>query len=76
MVSLPPMEEQIKIAQFFYLSQQEQKLLEELKYHRAILSQGILMLMVSESRKTASNKKPGCDVAISAPGQTQSRARN
>ncbi|MCY3675314.1 MAG: restriction endonuclease subunit S [Paracoccaceae bacterium] len=69
-VSLPPMEEQIKIAKFFYLSQREQKLLEELKYHRAILSQGILMLMASESRKTASNKQPGSDETKSLRGQS------
>lgn len=55
-VSLPPMEEQIKIAKFFYLSQQEQKLLEELKYRKAILTQGILMLKASESRLTESKK--------------------
>jgi len=58
MVSLPPMEKQIKIAKFFYLSQQEQKLLEKLKYHKAILTQGILMPMASESLVTANNKKP------------------
>jgi hypothetical protein len=54
----------------------EQQLLEEIKNRKAIYTQGILMQMASESRPTASNKKPVFDAATSTPGQTQSRARN
>ena len=75
-VDLPSLEQQKKIAAFFSLSTREQQLLEELKNRKAIYTQGILMQMASESRQTASNKKPGFDAATSTPGQTQSRARN
>ena len=75
-VSLPSLEQQNKIADFFSLSVREQRLLEDIKNRKAIYAQGILMQMASESHLTASNKKPGFDVATSTPGQTQSRARN
>ncbi|MXZ50554.1 MAG: restriction endonuclease subunit S [Rhodobacteraceae bacterium] len=65
MVSLPSMKEQIKIAKFFYFSQQEQKLLEELKNCKEILTHRILMLMASKSRQKASNKKSGFDETTS-----------
>tara|TARA_Y100000590_G_scaffold16019_1_gene19379 strand:+ start:1212 stop:1733 length:522 start_codon:yes stop_codon:yes gene_type:complete len=75
-VNLPSLEQQKKVAEFFSLSMREQQLLEEIKNRKAIYTQGILMQMASESRPTASNKKPGFDAATSTPGQTQSRARN
>jgi restriction endonuclease S subunit len=75
-VNLPSLEQQKKVAEFFSLSMREQQLLEEIKNRKAIYTQGILMQMASESRPTASNKKPGFDSATSTPGQTQSRARN
>ncbi len=57
-VNLPALERQRKIADFFSLSMQERQLLEEIKQRRAIYTQGILMQMVSASRKAASN--PPC----------------
>jgi len=75
-VNLPSLEQQKKVAEFFSLSMREQQLLEEIKNRKAIYAQGILMQMASESRQTASNKKPDFDAATSTPGQTQSRARN
>ena len=75
-VNLPSLEQQKKVAEFFSLSMREQQLLEDIKNRKAIYTQGILMHVVSESRQTASNKKPGFDAATSTLGQTQSRARN
>ena len=75
-VTLPSLEQQKKVAEFFSLSMREQQLLEEIKNRKAIYTQGILMQMASESREATSNKKPGFDPATSTPGQTQSRARN
>ena len=75
-VSLPPLEQQYKIVEFFSLSMKEQRLLEKIKNCKALYAQGILMQMASESRLTASNKKPGFDTATSTLGQTHSRARN
>ncbi len=75
-VNLPSLEQQNKIAQFFRLSMREQNILEEIKNRKATCTQGILMQMVSESRLTTSNKKPGFDVTTSTPDQTHSRIRN
>ncbi len=75
-VNLPSLEQQAKVAEFFSLSMREQQLLEEIKNRKAIYTQGILMQVVSESRQTASNKKPGFHAATSTLGQTQSRERN
>ena len=72
-VSLPSLEQQKKIAEFFSLAMREQHLLEEIKNRKAIYAQGILMQMASGSCPTASNKKPGFG-APSISGQTQSRA--
>ena len=74
-VRLPPMQRQHKIAEFFNLSLQEQRLLEEIKKRKALYTQGILMQMVSESRLTASHTKTGFGATASTPGQTQSRVR-
>ena len=56
-VSLPSLEQQRKIADFFNLSMEEQRLLEKIKKNKAIFVQAILMQIASQSRLTASNKK-------------------
>lgn len=60
-VRLPSLEQQAKIAEFFSLSMQEQRLLEELKHLKASYTQRILMRLVLESCETASHKTPGLD---------------
>ncbi len=57
-VNLPSLQQQRKIADFFSLVMQEQQLLEKIKKRKAVYAQGILMQMASQSRPTASNKKP------------------
>lgn len=47
-VTLPSLERQRKIADFFSLSMQEQQLLEEIKNRKAMYTQGILMQMAKE----------------------------
>ena len=69
-VSLPPLERQHEIAEFFRLSLKEQRRLEEIKNRKALCAQGILMQMASEPRLTASNKKLRLDAATSTRGQT------
>ena len=51
-VSLPSLEKQRKIADFFGLAVREQQLLEEIKNCKAVYTQGILMQMASESHPT------------------------
>ena len=75
-VNLPSLERQRKIAYFFSLSMREQQLLEDIKNRKATYTQGILMQMASESRWTASNKKPDFDLLTPTPGQIQPRTRN
>lgn len=54
-VTLPSLEQQKKITDFFHLSMREQQLLEEIKNRKAMYVQGILMQMVS----TVTNKIKG-----------------
>ena len=56
-VNLPPVEQQRQAVEFFRLSMQEQRLLEEIKIRKATCAQKILMGMASEFGLTASNKK-------------------
>ena len=49
-VSLPPLERQKKITQYFSLSVKEQSILDKIKHYRALLAQVNLIRMVSESR--------------------------
>ena len=47
-IILPPLEKQHKIAEFFKLVMKEQQLLEKIKKHKALYTQGILMQMALE----------------------------
>ena len=49
-INLPSLERQAKIAEFFSLSVREQQLLEAIKNHKAIYTQGILMQMTAEHK--------------------------
>lgn len=62
------------IADFFSLSLKEQYLLAEIKYRKALYTQGILMQITSAPRLTASNKKPDFNATVPTPSQNQIRS--
>ena len=73
-VNLPPVEQQRQAVEFFRLSMQEQRLLEEIKIRKALYAQKILMGMASESCPTASNKNSSI-MSPHLPRQTHSNTR-
>lgn len=75
-ITLPPLERQQKIADFYKCSIEEQALLEKLKDRKARYTQEILMQMTSKSGLAAMHKKPDFNVATSTSGQIHLRARS
>ncbi|MCY4293120.1 MAG: restriction endonuclease subunit S [Roseovarius sp.] len=73
-ISVPSLQRQRKIADFFNLSVKERQLLEEIKNYKASHAHGILIRMALETREEASTKKSGLDAATFTPDQARSKA--
>ena len=73
-VSLPPLEQQRNIAQFFNLFVREQNLLKELRKNKARRIQETLMQVALGSYQKANNKKTWSDFSISNQEQTKQRS--